>query len=150
MVHPGAVRPFRRPAPVPAHVGEGFLAAEAPALQRSFRAALHPSERAAGRPVPARVEVTRGADGRVVLAWRNVLVAFVPESHLALLAAQVDAARPATLEADGVVHPSGDLWRLWVGPAPGDGFPPAPPDLDTLPAPRDTILGVPLRRPDEP
>lgn len=143
------MRPFRHRPPVPAHVGEGFLAAEAPALQRSFRAALHVAERTAGQPVPADVEVSRGAGDRVVLAWRNVLVGFVPESHRELLAAQVDAARPAVLEAPGVVHRSDGLWRLWVGPAPGDGtFPPPEPGLDSLPAPQDTILGVPLRRPE--
>ncbi|WP_309135396.1 hypothetical protein [Cellulomonas sp.] len=144
------MRPFRHRPPVPAHVGEGFLAAEAPALQRSFRAALHAAERAAGQPVPADVEVSRGADDRVVLAWRNVLVGFVPESHRALLAAQVDAARPAALTAEGVVHRSDHLWRLWVGPAPEDGFPPPEPGLDTLPAPENTILGIRLPRPDGP
>lgn len=140
------MRPFRRRPPVRAHVGEGFLAAEAPALQRSFRAALHDAERAAGAPVAAQVDVARGAGERVVLAWRNVLLGFVPEAEVALLAAQVDAAAPAALVADGVVHRSGDVWRLWVGPPPADGFPPAPPGLDTLPVPPDTILGIALRR----
>ncbi|TQL03107.1 hypothetical protein [Cellulomonas sp. SLBN-39] len=136
--------PLRRRTPVPGHVAEGFLAAEAPALQRSFEAALRAPERAVRTPVRARLEVGHGRPGVLTLAWRNVVVGFVPPAHVTALAAQVDDAAPAALEVDGTVHRHDGLWRVWVGPVPEAGPERAAVDLDVLPAPVDTVAGVPF------
>ncbi|ADG75140.1 conserved hypothetical protein [Cellulomonas flavigena DSM 20109] len=126
----------------------GFHAAEAPAMQRSVLEALGLGARPAPTVVPARLQVERGADTRLVLVWRNVIVGFVPPDAAAPLVAALEGAAGATLVVDGAVHHVDGTWRVWVGPVPTDGFPPVPEGLDTLAAPDVTILGVPVRRPD--
>lgn len=128
----------------------GFHAAEAPAMQRSVLEALGLGARPAPTVVPARLHVEHGADARLVLVWRNVIVGFVPPDAAAPLAAALDGAGGATVVVDGAVHHLEGVWRVWVGPVPADGFPPVPEGLDTLTVPEDTILGVPLRRLDGP
>ena len=125
------MRPFHRRPRVQAVVGDGFLAAEAPALQTSIVAAL---------------DVQLDAHGtRLVLSLRNIDVGFVPPDEVPLLAAQIPAGK-AVVVVPGVVHRSGDLWRVWVGEGPADGvFPAAPEGLDTLPVPEPSIAGIPLK-----
>jgi len=139
---------FRRRPEVPADVGAGFCAAEAPAMQRSILAALGLGERPAAAVVPARMHVERGADERLVLVWRNVIVGFVPADAVGTLDAALEAAGDAALVVQGCVHRTDGTWRVWVGDVPAEGFPPVPDGLDTLPAPELTILGVPVRRLD--
>ncbi|MBO0925386.1 hypothetical protein J1G44_12960 [Cellulomonas sp. zg-ZUI199] len=139
---------FRRRPDVPADVTAGFCAAEAPAMQRSILAALGMGDRPAPARVPARLVVEHGADDRLVLVWRNVIVGFVPADAAPPLAAALAAAGDASLVVPGVAHRSDGTWRVWVGDVPDDGFPPVPDDLDTLPPPEQTILGVPVRRLD--
>lgn len=139
---------FRRRAEVPAEVAVGFHAAEAPAMQRSILAALGLGERPAAAVVPARMRVERGADDRLVLVWRNVIVGFVPAQYAPPLAAALVDADGSALVVGGVVHPDGRTWRVWVGDVPPEGVPPVPDGLDTLAAPELTILGVPVRRTD--
>ncbi|NNH08725.1 hypothetical protein [Cellulomonas fimi] len=138
------MRPFRRRPHVQALVADGFLAAEAPALQTSIVAALDVRERAVPQPLRAELHVDRGAGDRLVLSWRNVVVGFVPPDRVAALAAQLPD-RKAVVVVPGVVHPSGDIWRVWVGEEPADGFPAAPEGLDTLPVPEPTIAGLPIK-----
>ena len=128
----------------------GFHAAEAPAMQRSVLEALGLGARPAPPVVPARLHVERGADARLVLVWRNVIVGFVPPDATGPLTAALDEAGDATLVVDGAVHHVDGTWRVWVGPVPPEGFPPVPDGLDTLAAPEVTILGVPVRRLDGP
>ncbi len=144
---------FRRHRPVvvpPESLGpfDGFTAADAPALQRSFDTALHVRERAARGDVVTTVEISRGAGERVVVSWRNLVVGFVPPDRVA----PFDAVLPADLRAHvvvpAVVHPVAGLWRVWVGEPPADGYPPPPPGLDTLPVPEDTMLGIRMPRRD--
>ncbi|MCC2336684.1 hypothetical protein [Cellulomonas wangsupingiae] len=139
---------FRRRPEVSADVLVGFCAAEAPAMQRSLLAALGLGEHPAPTVVPARLQVDRGADDRLVLVWRNVIVGFVPAHAAPDLAVRLDAAGDATLMVRGAVHRADGTWRVWVGDVPPDGFPPVPEGLDTLPPPEPSILGVPLRRLD--
>ncbi|UZN01833.1 hypothetical protein [Cellulomonas sp. S1-8] len=141
---------FRRRPEVPADVVAGFCAAEAPAMQRSILAALGLGERPAAVDVPARMRVERGADDRLVLVWRNVIVGFVPASAAPALAAALEAAGDAALVVRTLVHRADGTWRVWVGDVPPDGFPLVPEGLDTLAAPELTILGVPVRRLDGP
>jgi len=117
-------------------------------MQRSILAALGLGDRPSATHVVARLAVEHGADDRLVLVWRNVIVGFVPPHAAPALAAALDAAPDASVVVDGVAHRTDGTWRLWVGPVPEDGFPPVPDDLDTLAAPELTILGVPLRRLD--
>jgi len=117
-------------------------------MQRSILAALGLGERPAPALVPARLEVVRGADERLVLVWRNVIVGFVPPDAAPTLAAGLEAAGGASLVVRGTVHRTDGVWRVWVGEVPADGFPPVPGDLDTLAEPTPTILGVPVRRLD--
>ncbi|GCE78178.1 hypothetical protein [Cellulomonas biazotea] len=139
------MRPFHRRPRVQAVVGDGFLAAEAPALQTSIVAALDTHERTAGRPMRVELHVERGAGTRLVLSLRNIDVGFVPPDEVPLLAAQIPAGK-AVVVVPGVVHRSGDLWRVWVGEGPADGvFPAAPEGLDTLPVPEPSIAGIPLK-----
>lgn len=129
-------------------VPDGFHAAEAPALQRTFRTALDGRERGDGRPVPATLDVTRGLEGRVVLTWRNLVVGFVPPERAATFADALPDDGRTVLTVPGVVHRVDGLWRVWVGDVPADGFPPVPDGLDTLAPPEQTIGGIALRRPD--
>lgn len=117
-------------------------------MQRSILEALGLGDRPAPAVVPARLRVEGGADGRLVLVWRNVIVGFVPPGATAPLAAQLAAAGDATLVAPGAVHHVDGTWRVWVGAVPTGGFPPVPEGLDTLAPPETTILGVPVRRLD--
>ncbi|GIG21624.1 hypothetical protein Cch01nite_23480 [Cellulomonas chitinilytica] len=135
VVPPEAVGPF-----------DGFTAADAPALQRSFVAALHIGERAERQDVPGTIEIGRGAAGRLVVIWRNLVVGFVPPDRAAPFDAALPADPRAVVAVDGVVHHADGLWRVWVGDLPADGFPPPPPGLDTLPVPEDTVLGIRLDR----
>lgn len=131
-----------------ADVPAGFHAAEAPAMQRSILAALRLGDSPAATTVPARMHVERGADDRLVLVWRNVIVGFVPAEAAPTLASALDAAQGATLVVPAAVHRPDRTWRVWVGEVPSDGFPAVPDGLDTLAAPETTILGVPVRRLD--
>lgn len=124
-------------------VGDGFIAAEAPALQTSLIAALTVHERAALHPVAVELRVDRGRGSRLVLSARNVLVGFVPPDEVPLLAAQLPSGR-ALLVVPGVVYHQDGLWRLWVGPEPSS-FPAPADDLDTLPVPDPSIAGIPLK-----
>lgn len=128
----------------------GFHAAEAPAMQRSVLEALGLGARPAPAVVPARLQVERGADARLVLVWRNVIVGFVPPDATPALTTAVEGCGDATVVVDGAVHHQDGTWRVWVGPVPPEGFPPVPEGLDTLAAPEVTILGVPVRRLDAP
>lgn len=139
---------FRRRPEVAADVPVGFCAAEAPAMQRSILAALGLGDRPAAAVVPARLHVEHGADERLVLVWRNVIVGFVPADASPPLRAALEAAGGASLVVRGAVHRADGTWRVWVGEVPADGFPPVPDGLDTLAAPELTILGVPVRRLD--
>lgn len=125
-------------------VGDGFVAAEAPALQTSLVAALTVHERTAERPVAVELRVDRGRGTRLVLSARNVVVGFVPPDEVSLLAAQLPPGR-ALLVVPGVLYHQDGLWRLWVGPTPADGFPAPPDGLDTLPVPDPSIAGIPLK-----
>ncbi|MFC4613600.1 hypothetical protein GXP71_00130 [Cellulomonas sp. H30R-01] len=124
-------------------VGDGFVAAEAPALQTSLVAALTMHERAAERPVTVELRVDRGRGTRLVLSARNVVIGFVPPDEVPLLAAQLPSGR-ALLVVPGVVYHQDGLWRLWVGPEPSS-FPAPADDLDTLPVPDPSIAGIPLK-----
>lgn len=124
-------------------VGDGFVAAEAPALQTSLVAALTVHERTAERPVAVELRVDRGRGTRLVLSARNVVVGFVPPDEVSLLAAQLPPGR-ALLVVPGVLYHQDGLWRLWVGPTP-DAFPAPADDLDTLPVPDPSIAGIPLK-----
>ncbi len=117
-------------------------------MQRSILAALGLGDRPAATRVPARLVVDRGADDRLVLVWRNVIVGFVPADAAPPLADALAAAGDATVVVPGVAHRVDGTWRVWVGDVPEDGFPPVPEGLDTLAAPELTILGVPVRRLD--
>jgi hypothetical protein len=109
---------------VPAQVGAGFVAAEAPALQATIRSAFVGAERvvpgAGGRSVPAELSFEPGAAGRVVVVWRNRNVGFVPEPQAAALRRQLDEPGPPQLVAEGQVYHDGTWWRVWVGPPPGE------------------------------
>ncbi|QAY70507.1 hypothetical protein [Xylanimonas protaetiae] len=131
---------------VVAELRDGFVATEAPALQVSIRAALQPGERGS-EPVSADLRFAPGADGRVVVLWRNRHVGFVPPSHREVLAAQVAAAGKATVQAEGCVYRDGGVRRVWVGPLPAAGFPRVEPGYDELPAPETTLFGFSLKRP---
>ncbi len=117
-------------------------------MQRSLLEALGLGDRPAPAVVPAQVLVEPGADDRLVLVWRNVIVGFVPPSSTPDLATQLADAGDAALVAPGVVHHVDGVWRVWVGAIPARGLPAVPDDLDTLSAPELTILGVPVRRLD--
>ncbi|MBT0992999.1 hypothetical protein KIN34_01670 [Cellulomonas sp. DKR-3] len=138
-------------------LAEGFHAAEAPALQRAIVQALG-NDRHGGRAVPAEVQVQRGRDGHLALVWRNGIVGFVPREHVPALAGQLARYdERAVVLVDGSVHPEvhapprdgddahGVLWRIWLGPAPA-AYPEPPAELDALPVPERTILGVPVSR----
>ena len=119
-------------------------------MQRSILEALGLGARPAPAVVPARLRVERGADTRLVLVWRNVIVGFVPPDAGGPLTTALEDADGAAVVVDGAVHHLDGTWRVWLGPVPDGGFPPLPDGLDTLAAPEDTILGVPLRRLDGP
>ncbi len=131
--------------PVTADVGAGFVATEAPALQRAIRSALHTGE-GRGGVIPADLEFAPGAAQRVVVEWRNRFVGFVPTSHLAALRGQLVSTGKAALAASGSVYFDGTYWRIWVGPRPQDGFPPVEAGYDELAEPAPTIFGVPISR----
>jgi hypothetical protein len=143
---------FRRHRPVVAApaalTADGFAAADAPAFQRSFVAALDAGERAGRRDVPGVLQVGRGAGDRLVVIWRNLVVGFVPADRTAPFEALLPAGPRAGVELRGGVHHADGLWHVWVGDPPADGFPPPPAGLDTLPAPEDTLLGIRLPRHD--
>lgn len=128
-----------RSAEVPADVGPGFWVAEATAMQRAIITALGAAERAHPR-VPARLELSPGAEGRVVVVWRNVIVGFVPPEHAAPLRRQLEVAGKATLVSAGVVVEVGGRRRIWAG----EGDPTGSPPVDELAAPPTTIFGMNL------
>lgn len=134
---------------MPADLAVGFCAAEAPALQRSLLEALGLGDRPAPAVVPADLRIERGADDRLVVVWRNVIVGFVPADVAGPLADRLGTTGATALAARGAVHHQEGAWRVWVGDVPPGGFPPVPAGLDTLAAPTPTILGVPLRRLDD-
>ncbi|MBD8063329.1 hypothetical protein [Oceanitalea stevensii] len=129
-----------RSAEVPADVGAGFWAAEAAAMQRAIVTALAGAERARSGAVPARLELSPGAEGRVVVVWRNVIVGFVPPDRAAPLRDQLAAAGKGTLVAPGSVVELGGQRRMWVG----EGEPVGEPPADELAAPPTTIFGIHL------
>lgn len=134
----------RRPAP-PAEVGEGFWVTEAPALQQGIRSALTAVE-TARQVAPAELTIEKGADERLVVLWRNFIVGFVPESHLAPLGRQLEDHERLTTR--GAAHLHGREWRIWAGPPwPADQGPPPYPQPTIQPAPA-AIFGVQLRNPD--
>jgi hypothetical protein len=142
------VTPFRT-AHVVAEVAAGFHATEALALQTALLGVLAAAERATGRPVPVELTVDAGRGDGLVVLCRNRLVGFVPEEHAPPLRAQRErAGRRTRLVLPGLLVRDGATWRVWVGPEPVGGVPPASDGLDTLPAPHPTVLGVPLRRDD--
>ncbi|MCM3659731.1 hypothetical protein M3148_01795 [Georgenia satyanarayanai] len=128
-----------RSAEVPADVGTGFWVAEAAAMQRAIITALAGAE-CSRSAVPARVELSPGAEGRVVVVWRNVIVGFVPPDHAAPLRGQLAAAGKATLVAPGLVVAAGGQRRVWVG----EGAPVGEPPADELAPPLTTIFGINL------
>lgn len=128
-----------RSAEVPADVGAGFWVAEAAAMQRAIVTALAGAERS-GSAVRARVEFSPGAEGRVVVAWRNVIVGFVPPDRAAPLRDQLEAAGKGTLVAPGSVVEVGGQRRIWVG----EGEPAGEPPADELAPPPTTIFGINL------
>jgi hypothetical protein len=138
--------PWHHLPPVPADVGEGFVATEAPAMQQSILSAMRAGE-GKGDPIAADLEFASGAAQRVVVGWRNRYVGFVPTSHLASMRGQLVAAGKAVLTAPGEVYFDGKFYRVWVGVPPVDGYHPAlPGGYDELPIPPLTIFGVPLTR----
>ena len=130
---------------VAADVGTGFVATEAPALQKALRAALRAGE-SKGRAIPADLAFRTGAAERVVVEWRNQYVGFVPTSHLATLRGQLAGAGRAKVVAPGQVYWDGAYWRVWVGPPPPAGFPAVEPGYDELTPPPSTIFGVRVDR----
>jgi len=136
------VAPFwKRSSGPPRHaeVGIGFVASEAPALQVAILAALAGLQRG-HQTVAAELAFSRGAEGRVVIVWRNRFVGFVPQTHEDLLLAQVKAAGTSGLTTEGQLYYDGELWRVWVGPPP-DTMPQPEPGMDELPPPATTIFG---------
>ncbi len=138
--------PWHHAPPVPADVGTGFVATEAPAMQPSIRSALRPGEGKRG-PLSIELQFATGAAQRVVVEWRNRYVGFVPTSHLAGIRGQLAAVGKAVLWAPGWVYSDGTYWRVWVGPAPEGDFPEVAAGYDELPEPPPTIFGIPLTRP---
>ena len=137
--------PWHHLPPIPADVGEGFIATEAPAMQQSILSAMRGGE-GKRAVITADLEFKTGAAERVVVDWRNRYVGFVPTSHLASMRGQLVAAGKAVLIAPGEVYFDGKFWRVWVGPPPEFGFPEVPHGYDELPVPPMTIFGVPLNR----
>ncbi len=132
--------------PVTADVGTGFVATEAPALQTAIKSALHVRE-TKDVPVPAELTFSAGAVERVVVAWRNRYVGFVPATHLALMRGQLVAAGSAPLVADGEVYWDGQWWRVWVGPQrEADDLPRVGISYDELAPQPPSIFGFPISR----
>ncbi|WP_193311409.1 hypothetical protein [Georgenia satyanarayanai] len=129
-----------RSAEVPADIGPGFWVAEAGAMQRAIGTALGGADRSRS-VVAAHLELSAGAEGRVVVVWRNVIVGFVPPDHAPPLLPQIEAAGRATVVAPGrVVERDGQL-RIWAG----EGEPTGRPPTDELSPPPATIFGIALR-----
>lgn len=126
---------------------EGFWVAETAAMQRAIVPLTIPDD---GTGIPAHLEFTAGAEGRVVVQWRNRFVGFVPPSHEDLIGRQLAVAGKIRLVTDGEVRRHGDLWRIWAGPAVPDGAPPPPPPIDEIPPEAPTIFGVPIAKRDRP
>ena len=137
--------PWHRAPRTTADVRDGFVATEAPALQQSIRSALYPGE-GKRSPIAVEVQFTTGAAQRVVVEWRNRNVGFVPTSHLAALRGQLTAAGKAVVWSPGQVYYDGAYWRVWVGPAPEDGYPEVTEGYDELPEPPAAIFGIQLNR----
>ena len=70
----------------------------------------------------------------------------MPVSHLATMRGQLTSAGRATVWSPGHVYFDGTYWRVWVGPAPQDGFPEVGEGYDELPEPPAAIFGIPLSR----
>jgi len=136
---------WHRLPPVTADVGNGFVATEAPAMQRAIAMALLNSE-VKKLPLVVELQFSAGAGERVVVGCRNVYVGFVPVSHLADLRGQLLAAGKAPLRAPGMVYPDGKFRRVWVGAPPADGFPAVEAGYDELPEPTPAIFGIPINR----
>lgn len=126
---------------------EGFWVAETAAMQRAIVPLTMPDD---GSGIPAQLEFTAGAEGRVVVQWRNRFVGFVPPSHEEMIGRQLAVAGKIRLVADGEVRRHGDLWRIWAGPAVADGAPPPPPPIDEIPPETPTIFGIPIAKSDRP
>ena len=128
-----------------AEIDAGFWVTEAPALQRAIRNALH-GLLTPQTPVPAELSFDHGLEGRVVVAWRNHIVGFVPADRSADLARQLADAAPAPLVAEGTVHRHGDELRIWAGPEwLGDELPQYPASEIEPSPPR--IFGIQMNNP---
>jgi hypothetical protein len=123
-------------------VGSGFVALEAPALQATIRSAFVTGE--GSGPMAVELTFTPGADGRVVVVWRNRIVGFVPDPHAAVLRRQLDASDRAHVVADGRVYDDGTWWRVWVGPDPDGELPVPDAGYDELAPPIPSIFGFSL------
>lgn len=141
------MRPFpswHRVHPVVADIGGGFVATEAPALQKAIRGAMRLGEFAAGE-LDADLTFEQGAEGRVVVRWRNHYVGFVPETHAPALRRQLAGRGRAALVSPGVVYRDGELWRVWVGePLPGIDLPRPAAGYDSIEPEPATIFGIPV------
>ncbi len=127
-----------------ADIGGGFVATEAPALQKAIRGAMKLGELSAGQ-LEADLSFEPGAEGRIVVRWRNHYVGFVPETHAPALRRQLATLGRAALVSPGVVYRDGELWRIWVGePLPGIEVPRPAPGYDSIGPEPATIFGIPV------
>lgn len=134
----------RRPPDIPADVGGGFWVSETRALQRALVGVLTGAERAERRTTTTQLEFSPGAEGNVVVLWRNAIVGFVPPARTEPLRRQLRDIGKATLVSDGHALDDGNLWRIWVGQGEPDSPPPGP-EADQIPPAPNTIFGIALR-----
>lgn len=126
---------------------DGFWVAETAAMQRAIAPLIVFDD---GGAIPAQLEFTAGAEGRVVVQWRHRFVGFVPPSHEEMIGRQIAVAGKIRLVADGEVRRHGKLWRIWAGPAVPDGAPPPPAPIDEIEPEAPTIFGIPIPARDRP
>lgn len=127
---------------VRAELVDGFWAAEAEAMQTVIVGSMWRAEKKR-EVVDAELEFFGGAEGRVVVVWRNRFVGFVPPERAPELRAQIDALPDAKIVADGQVRPHSGAWRVWVGP-PWRGESPPPLPADELEPTPPSIFGIQL------
>lgn len=134
-------RPRRR---VVVDLPDGFHLAEAPALQRAIVQALGLDASRKG-PVPAELEVLRGAEGRFAFVWRRAYVGFAPHDREEQLGAVLDANPDVVVLVPGAVLDLDGTYRVWAGALP-EHVPPVPAGLDELRPSELAIFGMPLNR----